>query len=227
MQNLKIFVCGHDNTLNLINKKPFLELVNLNNLQIGKFQTNQFSESRIFFSDLLKTPVEYIGFASASWNSKWSKILPLNCLDQLELSPNVLWCPSLEDFGPNVTWITNCNHWWPELIPYILEMSQVSGFSLNAVRAPICNSFICHWDIWQFFIQEWFKLFDWLYKTHPIERVLKELKLVYADYSRLYGYILERMSMLILSNLPFIFKDFKIKTIPLKERKLPLKLILP
>ena len=58
------------------------------------------------------------------------------------------------------------------------------------------------------------------------EKVLKELKMKNVDESRLYGYILERISMLILSNLPNFFTNYELCLIPKpKNKKLPLRLI--
>ena len=226
MEKLRIFVCGHDERLKMIPNRPFITHINLNHLEIGIYQNNQFSESRLFFSDLVKEPVEYIGFASASWRIKWNHILPVHQLDQLELKPNRLWCPSLEDLSANETWIMKCNYFWPELLPYIFEMAKVSGLSTDFRQAPISNNFIVHWDVWNFFISEWMKLFNWLYKEHPPEKVLKELKMKNVDESRLYGYILERISMLILSNLPNFFTNYELCLIPKpKNKKLPLRLI--
>lgn len=226
MEKLKIFVCGHDCRLKMIPQRPFLQHINLNDLDVGEFQNNQFSESRLFFSDLVKEPVEYIGFTSASWRIKWNQILPIHHLDQLELSPNCLWCPSLEDLAANETWIVKCRAFWPQLLPYIYEMADFSGLSTEMRQAPISNNFICHWDVWQYFIKEWMKIFFWLYKKHPPEKVLKELKMDRVDEKRLYGYILERISMLVLSNLPKVFSELEFKIIPKAViRKMPLQLI--
>lgn len=226
MDKLRIFVCGHDYRLSMTPNRDFLTKINLNELSIGQFQRNDFAESRIFFSEKIHEPVEYIGFTTASWRIKWPRLLSIQYLNTLDLQPNIGWCPSLENLAHNETWVQRCEIWWPDLLPYMEAMSEFSGFDLKTINAPIANNFILHWDKWQFFIKKWHEIFHWFYQTYPPEKIA--LRLDEFDQCRLYGYVLERLSMLILSHLPRVYakEEFKFQEIPQKkiELKFPKKL---
>lgn len=75
LDNVKILCLGHsDKQFNLIEERPYLSKINLNELDAGKYSSNDWSESRAFIAKekLFPDTAEFIGFTTASWNKKYS-----------------------------------------------------------------------------------------------------------------------------------------------------------
>lgn len=71
---VKILCLGHSKQqFDTITNRPYLEKVNLNNIDAGKYSGNDWSESRAFISkdNLFKSHPKFIGFVTASWNKKY------------------------------------------------------------------------------------------------------------------------------------------------------------
>lgn len=81
--NIEILCLGHSNEqFKLIEDKPYLTKINLNNIDAGKYSENAWSESRAFIAEgLFKKNTEFVGLTTASWNKKYE---PFNFIDEFE-----------------------------------------------------------------------------------------------------------------------------------------------
>ena len=157
----------------------------------------------MFLSDI--NPVEYIGFVSSSYDSKFTsidqhptmkdgqKILPrLIHLNNLNLSPNILHCCILSH--------VQCKDWFISYFegiePYLNDVEQFSGLNFNAFPSLLANSFVCHWDIFQKFIKLWRPIFNYVWDKYPIDLLAKTIK-GFADKNREAGYLYEAISMMV------------------------------
>lgn len=76
VSRLKIFCVGHSQKqFETIEYKPYLETVNLNHLNVGKYSGNEWAEARGFlaYEDLVSDDMDFVGFVTASWNSKYTE----------------------------------------------------------------------------------------------------------------------------------------------------------
>lgn len=75
---VKILCLGHSKAqFDTIADRPYLEKVNLNNIDAGKYSGNDWSESRAFISkdNLFKHNPKFMGFVTASWNRKYHNLI--------------------------------------------------------------------------------------------------------------------------------------------------------
>ena len=202
MDKLKIFVVGRDQeTLEQVPNRPFLVKVDLNKLPIGEYQNNQLAETRIFLSDLVAEPAEYIGLVSANHDCKHTlalmkegqRILPtLSNLGRTPLNPDILYCCVFSH--------VNCKDWFSTYFegiePYLNDIENFSGLNMNLYPSLLANTFICHWDVFQDFLQNWRPIFDYIWKKYSLE-LLEQTIGGYADRNRIAGYLYEAVSMMV------------------------------
>lgn len=159
---LKIFVIGHSDFN--IPEFDFLEKVNCSKLEI-EHQDNQLAESRIYLSDIVeKSGAEYVGFVSWRYEEKRGQVgcptMPLINMDQLELSPNVIWHP----WSAN-NWAKGSITYHIGMEPYLNELSEHTRLPLN-YPAFWANSFICHKSVYLQFQKFFRDVFDIFHKKY-------------------------------------------------------------
>jgi hypothetical protein len=143
MEKLKVFICAFDDKqFSHIPDRDFLEKVNISKLNIGEYQSNQFCEHRIYFSDLPEqADAEYVGFLTWRWE-KYENLLPQTRLLELDLSSNKVYCARMAHGWYDVT----INH-HIGMQKYLEEMSQYTGLPLGGVGFW-ANNFICHKSVY-------------------------------------------------------------------------------
>lgn len=193
MNNLKIYVCGHNNLLNYVPDLYFIQKVNLNNLDIGRFQSNQLAESRIFLSDQIKEPSEYVGFLSQRYRQKWPHLASFKKLNQLEYKKETIFYAET----PPLKWKNWFNGYCPGMDKLFYDMVDYSGLNPDYYPTVINNCFICHWDIFQEFLVKWKDVFNYIYEKYPPDTMTFET----YDNSRRAGCLYESLSSLIFANL--------------------------
>lgn len=217
MDKLRIYVCGHsEETLSRVPDRPFLHKVNLNTLPIGKFQDNQLSESRIYLSELIKEPCEYIGFTSYSWGHRNPELPRLQKLNLLDYQPDVVYYARATEMN----WLHRYYSWNPGVEKYMEEIAKEFGLSKTNYPAPLSNNFMCHWDVFQKFHSKWMEVFMYLYDKYPPDKLEFEIGL--QDPSRHAGYLYEYITVLVFASMSGL-RFQKVKLSPTKV-KLPHRL---
>jgi hypothetical protein len=197
MKKLQIYVCGHNDDLNLVPNFSYLKKVNLNDLDIGKYQNNQLSESRIFLSQLIEEPVQYIGFLSYRYQQKCPECPSFKDLESLDLSPNIVYCANIPQLdstpllscGWVKSWYSGIDYIWDDMIQFLGLPERISFMT---------NNFICSWEIFQKFILIWKNCFEYLYEKYPVMDFLLPIDF---DNNRKKGYIFEILTSIIFSDL--------------------------
>jgi hypothetical protein len=152
-ERLDVFVLSHsDAMLRASPKRTYLRPVNLDRLDIGRYQENHLAESRIFLSDVPDTGSEYVGFATARWDGKYHPpVSRLGHLGRLPLYPSTVYSPDV--FGPN--WAAHSDQHHPGMYKLLKEMAEVSGLRLEAGPTFYGQNFICHRSVYDDFIKVW------------------------------------------------------------------------
>ena len=169
--SVKILYLGHYDSLLANIKSPILIPINLNSINVEqRYKGNEWAESRAFLlkEQLLSMPVKYIGFATASWNNKFTGE-DINKFDEWIYSRHLLnsqkedtiilcadvHCICLWQFS--LYTIFKIDNLWDRFLDY---------FELNVkhIKVPFCNQFIAHKSV----IQEYL---DFLYKNNIFEKV--------------------------------------------------------
>lgn len=197
---LEIFILGHNQSVLPPRKQPFLHNIDLNELNIGIWNTDQLSENRIYFSDL--NPVsEYIGLATHQWDQKFPWACRLDNLGLLKphLKPNIVWYPRQ---APE-TWATDSELSHPGIGRLLTEASNISGLSLNKT-AFWCNCFICHREVYLDFLVFFHSMFNYFHTKY-------QFNFPYGTIvpNRHAAYFYERITALYFSNR----KDLQLKQI--------------
>jgi hypothetical protein len=163
-ERLDVFVLSHsDAMLRASPKRTYLRPVNLDRLDIGRYQENHLAESRIFLSDVPDTGSEYVGFATARWDGKYHPpVSRLGHLGRLPLYPSTVYSPDV--FGPN--WAAHSDQHHPGMYKLLKEMAEVSGLRLEAGPTFYGQNFICHRSVYDDFIKVWRTLFDHFYQKY-------------------------------------------------------------
>jgi hypothetical protein len=192
-KKLQFFVLGHTPNIEMVSR-PFLKYVNLNDLDVGEYQRNEYSESRIFQADLSQYPHEYFGFGTWNWNKKFPWVPPLEELDQLipRLKPDVVLTPS-----PVIMDLSNeklvREYYCPITEGWHLfqEVAAHMGVPLDSGREPrvFCSSFICHREVYEDFVKVFRSEMDWLIEKYGDCENLQFL--APADFNRKPGYLFE------------------------------------
>ncbi|RTK94079.1 MAG: hypothetical protein EKK64_09235 [Neisseriaceae bacterium] len=203
MEKLKIYLCGHDNLVRRYPNYPHFQYVNLDKLNIGKYQLNQLSESRIFLSDL-DLSCEYIGFLSLNYNIKFTSpnlpatkkegqpVLPMfKHLHKIELKKDILHCCVISQ--------PVCKEWFkdyfPGILPYLNDIENFSKLSLNSFPSILSNSFVCHVEVFKEFLSVWRPIFDYAWENYNLNDLADRIK-GHADRRRAAGYLFEAISVL-------------------------------
>lgn len=185
-QDLRIFVLGHKNKrAKLIG--PCLEYVHLPDID----KNNDLAESRIFQSDkLLKCKQEYIGLATAQWNTKYNtRCLSLKELHSLPLRLSRVWCGAKSD-----------RHWFYYTESTHQGMGKYLEYLINRLHIrnieqeiPWSNNFIAHRSVLN-------DLQSWHWNCWGLLRAKFGNNIKYGmeghDKTRVGSYIAERISML-------------------------------
>jgi len=204
MDKLRIYVCGHNNLLdNVPSNISYLRKINLNDLDIGKHQDNRLAENRIFLSSIIDEPVEYIGFLSQMYRFKWPQLVSFQNIKNLEFQQNNVFYAELS-WPKWATWFKTS---FPGIEPYFDDLVQYSGFSDQNWPTFLANNFICHWSIFEEFIQNWRKIFHYLNEKYPNDSMNFEV----MDKNRTPGYLYEASTSLIFSHL---IKKYNLNLVP-------------
>mgnify|MGYP003473949310 CR=1 FL=1 len=199
MTNLTCYILWHDDSKwSNIPDLPYLVNVNLSNLPIGDFQRNTFSESRFFLHNAKMN--DYVGNLTASWNTKYNNLIPLNRLCDLEFKPNIVWA-ACKNLYPN---------WFNLQVKTAIRMhNMLCPFFKQYPDGPSlwANNFLCSREVYEDFILVWRKVFAIVCK-----RI--DLCIPYGiapnDSNRKMGYIGELITLMYFASR----KDLEIKQIP-------------
>lgn len=205
---LNIFVLHNDpKFLNQIYDRPYLTKVNLGNLNVGQFQVNELCENRIYLSNLIKTPHEYIGFASARWNWKYKGILHLEDMNLLrnQLRPDTVY---IAEETP-VDWKRHSESSHPGISKFIQELEDLTGLTAHG-RSFWANNFICHRKVFEDFLRFWRKVF---YHIHNKYGLNFDFNIGWGNSDVKPAYLLERITVLYFANR----KDLKLKVLNANE----------
>lgn len=193
MQNLRIYVPGHNYRLDAVPDKIFLQKVFLPDLPIGKYQTNQLAENRIYLWDKIKEPFEYVGFLSPRYLEKHPESTPFRFLDTLEYKKNRVYCVA-RTYVRYQEWFFS---YFPGIEPLMVDMANFAGMSLYDEPGLLGNNFICSWEVFEEFHENWLRIFHYLFEKYPPEEMTFES----PDDSRKAGYLYEVLSAMIFGHL--------------------------
>lgn len=127
-----------------LNLEPFI-FINLSRLDIGKYQSNTFSESRFFINRSIPSD-DYVGIITANYEDKYRGLWPLKWPRFLPKEPRVVWTPSLA--APDWRDITEHRH--PGMMDIILSMSKDLDIAPPVKGQSIwSNNFICSRDVYR------------------------------------------------------------------------------
>lgn len=206
MQKLRIYVPGHNYKLKEVPDKDFLEKVFLPDLPIGKFQSNQLAENRIYLWDRIKEPTEYVGFLSPRYIEKHPDSTTFRFLDKLEYRKDRIYCLA-RTYVKYQEWFFI---YFPGIESFMRDMSEFAGMSLYDEPGLLGNNFICSWEVFQEFHEKWLQTFHYLYDKYRFDK----LTFKSPDDSRKAGYLYEALTAMIFANL-------------IKKNNLELKTLVP
>lgn len=227
--NVQILCLGHSQKqFDTIKDRPYLKKINLNEIDAGKYSGNEWAESRAFISDkLFSGHPEYIGFVTASWNSKyesWSRIdefhnwrnakILINSKpeDKIILCADTFcacnWVFKIKDTHSILsTFFKHSEEWLAK------SFSKLIGLDYNNhVRVPFSNQMILHRDLfyrYKNFLdkEQIFDKVEWF-----VSNVANDYKYNKQDelrnkyhYTRLNGYLMEMVTCLWFSNNDHIY----------------------
>lgn len=204
------FVLGHKSESDF--KSPFLQYVNLNDLDVGKYQRNEYSESRIFHANLSQYSHDYFGFGTWKWNQKYSWVPPLDKLNQLipRFRPDLVLTPSPVYMDLSNSEVVKAYYFpMPQGWDIFQEVANHMGLPLdpgNHLRV-FCNSFICHQRVYNEFVEVFRREMDWLIQKYGDCENLQFLHP--ADLNRKPGYLFEMITVHYFANR----KDLQIEEI--------------
>jgi hypothetical protein len=153
---LTVFVLGHQRRqFAAIGEAPHLRRVYLHDIS---FRERRLAESRIFLGEhLLRCRAEHIGLASASWNWKynghtvwhgrrWPHCLGVEQLDQLDLSPGVVWAaaPTTCDGATGQRWSIGLDRIFPGIYPLVVHVARHFGLRHLFRHSLLANNFVAH-----------------------------------------------------------------------------------
>lgn len=142
--NLRIYSLWHDKNTPNPRTRPYIEEINMAELNCGIYQENHLAEARAFLSDLVERGTEeYIGFLTARFNSKYERLLPMQQMHNLPLRPNIVWCadPAHEN------WSHTSNSAHPGILSLLEEMAAFTKLPLIHGPSLYSNNFICHRNV--------------------------------------------------------------------------------
>jgi hypothetical protein len=204
----RIFVLHHGTGPRV--ERPYLHKINLDDLPIpAEFQDNRLAESRIYLWDeIANCEQEYLGFATASWDEKWFRLLPL---DRLHWIDSMLTPDQVLAALPTATssWMRDSETCHPGMAALIEEMSTVSAVPLSEQPTFWANNFVCHRDVFQSFLTSWKKMFFHFYRKYGFD---PPFSVGTFDCKRKFAYLAERFTMLYFSSR----SDLKILRIPFR-----------
>jgi hypothetical protein len=150
-----VFVVGHERKkLRSIAAASHVRKVYLPDLK----QDMRLAENQIYRSDLLlRCESEYIGLASASWNTKydgqtewhgrhWPHCVPIDDLYLLDFTPNVVWSAARTD---DVAWSEGLDCIFNGIHPLVNEIVEHFGLRHHHRIGPLANNYIAHRSVVQ------------------------------------------------------------------------------
>ena len=185
----KVFVLHHGTPPE--QRRPYLELVNLNDLVIPEtFRGNYLAESRFYLADLPTKSQAFIGLATGRWDQKFAGQIKLGDLYLLEplLSPNHVIAPAM---ARPVAWVPFSDDVHSGMGSLIREMAEVCGDRIGTGPTLWANNFICHRDVYGEFLVTWKKLFEHFYKRYGFD---PPFSIGDCDGSRKFAYLAERFT---------------------------------
>lgn len=198
MEDLTIFILGHDErqikrTQDLLPNKSLP--INLNNLDLSeypkRYATKLLSESRFFLCDW-QIETEYVGFITASWPDKF-KHLNLSMVPKRVnqfINPNTVIAPLISD-----KWVAESEEFHPGITPYLKELASLMNYSRWDSRSLWCNTFFCHIEAYELFLEDWRFMFNYLHKKYEMN-FSYSCEADFVDEERKPAYLLERTTMM-------------------------------
>ena len=199
---VKVFVLSHEpHMLDRVPDRPYFEKVNLDELPLDRFQTNQLAESRIFLAPFMhRIKSEYVGFATARWNDKYGYLGTIKLEDfhllKLHLKPNTVIVAQRTDnvngplgaFDP-VNWRSHLEHAHKGISVYLEELARVSGIN-NRNPSFWANNFICHRAVFKDFLKHWLDVFFYFYAKYGLDYKFQTL-----DPNRQAAFLMEAITI--------------------------------
>jgi len=209
MSKMSVLVLGHKKSNSAIIKpQPYLQFINLNEINAGKYSDNEWAEGRGFLSqkNLFADDIEYYGFVTASWPQKYAHAK----IDQIHnwFSTQVLFNSKPED-GVFLSADMKCSCFWYGLpITHFLKdlLIEVNlPKEMNHRLVPTSNQGIFHKSIFHEFKKfleenEVIEKIAWFLDEHDTRNVIFA-----EDCSRIPAYLVECINMIWLSHQDYKF----------------------
>lgn len=189
--------------------------VNLAKLKIGEYQTNNFSESRLWLStdaDEAAEKSEYVAFLTGRFNHKFiestdtvfTKLQSVHFFMRYAMEPDMVVSP----ICATKFWATDTASYFPDSLGLLQEACNVMGWSLFTGGPSLyCQNFICHREVYIDFLASFRKIF-----YHMTEKYGHDFPTATFgfDQNRKSGYFLERVTLAYFANR----RDLKIMHLP-------------
>jgi hypothetical protein len=205
-EKVKVYIVSHNQqTLEQFEGWPGYVTVNLSTLPIGKYQSNQFSESRIFLSDIIEETrgdADYIAIVSARYDDKYVSTVKTvrTRLHALHFTLRYLSAPD-RVLSPSIAsrqWVTDMVFYFPSLIQPMQEISEHFKIPLYTGRPTVlCNNYCAHIDVYRHHNTKFREWFNYLYDKYG---EIFPFRWEHIDTSRASGYICERLTELFFAN---------------------------
>lgn len=203
---VKVYVVSHNaEALKQFADWPGYATVDLSALSIGKFQSNQFSESRLFLSNYIEDTIgdaEYLAIVSSRYDDKYHRGIrstktPLHALHytlRYVSSPNRVLSASVA----SKNWVSDMTYFFPSLIGPMQEVAEYAKLPLYTGRPTVlCNNYCAHISVYKDHVDKFRDWFGFLYEKYG---ELFPIRWDNLDASRASGYVSERLTELYFAN---------------------------
>jgi len=192
--------------LDLAPEHPMYERLHLPSLSIGALQNNMLGEGRAFFLDYSSSEgMEYVGFVNARWNEKYfrlrTKLQDLPDVVDRFAAPGIVLAP----WPTNCSWLDYGTDWYRLSVEQhctmeglLQELAELTGLSVAPRNLTFwANDFICHWSVFEDWLQFWRSTFSYFMKKYGFEL---PFSISNTDPSRYCAYFYERFSTIYFAN---------------------------
>lgn len=214
--NIQILCLGHKQSqFDTIQDRPYLTKIDLNNINAGKWSGNEWTESRAFiaYKHLLNRNTDFVGFVTASWNTKYepySKIDNFTNWNHSKLllrskpEDNIVLCADI--FCPCI-WIKEkegiLTHLFVDNAMEIgKEFLQLMNLKWDIhIRVPFSNQIIAHRKVFEKYKNyldniDAFEKINWFIQNVAHKHMFKNDDLLKNEYlyKRFNGYFVEMLT---------------------------------
>jgi hypothetical protein len=139
---LTLYALGHNDEL--LARVP--DLKNVVRIALHRLPgAERYAEFR-FFRQTRRINRGYLGFVSCRWAEKFPQATPIDCLDQLPFSTDLVYAPAPTN---GIDWVAHSEHVHPGLGGLIPELADAMGIDLLPNAPTLWTSnFICHRQVW-------------------------------------------------------------------------------